>query len=309
MPQVALFRFPHRVTISEAEELLMQFEQALQVQPGKIIFDCANTLLIDSAAIGLLTRCHELAIAAGVQLSLWSVQPHLLETIATVLPQMPMEFSSTTFVNVWRRPLLLMHPAVQSRAKRWLDVLGAIVGLGIVVLLFVPIAIAIKLDSPGPILFGQTRCGLMGQRFRMWKFRSMVVQAEQLQQSIPNQSQGAFFKNAQDPRVTRVGRWLRKTSLDELPQFWNVLRGEMSLVGTRPPVPQEVAQYSLMDWQRLNVKPGMTGEWQVNGRSQVQDFQDVVRLDLRYQQRWSFAYDLKLVLKTFSVLFHKGSAC
>jgi lipopolysaccharide/colanic/teichoic acid biosynthesis glycosyltransferase len=110
-----------------------------------------------------------------------------------------------------------------------------------------------------------------------------------------------------DPRITRVGRFLRKTSLDELPQFWNVLKNEMSLVGTRPPTPNEVDIYEVPEWQRLDVKPGMTGEWQVNGRSSVRNFEDIIKLDLRYQQNWSLAYDLQLIIKTILVVFRKDS--
>ncbi len=119
--------------------------------------------------------------------------------------------------------------------------------------------------------------------------------------------QGAFFKNENDPRIIKVGRFLRRTSLDELPQFWNVLKGEMSLVGTRPPTPDEVERYEVPEWQRLDVKPGMTGEWQVNGRSTVRSFEDVIRLDLQYQKNWSLVYDLKLIFKTITILFNRNS--
>ncbi|HEY9753305.1 MAG TPA: sugar transferase, partial [Coleofasciculaceae cyanobacterium] len=122
-----------------------------------------------------------------------------------------------------------------------------------------------------------------------------------------NEASGAIFKNANDPRITRVGKFLRKTSLDELPQFWNVLKGEMSLVGTRPPTPDEVLQYDIPHWQRLDIKPGMTGEWQVNGRSSISNFEEVVQLDLRYQENWSLFYDLHLILKTIVIIFHKNS--
>jgi lipopolysaccharide/colanic/teichoic acid biosynthesis glycosyltransferase len=199
------------------------------------------------------------------------------------------------------------HPSVCSWVKRWIDIVGSLVGLGITSVLFVPIAIAIKADSPGPIFFSQTRCGWLGKRFTVWKFRSMCTDAEALKAKIENQAQGAFFKNEKDPRVTKVGRFLRRTSLDELPQFWNVLKGDMSLVGTRPPTADEVERYEVPEWQRLDVKPGMTGEWQVHGRSQVRNFEDVIRLDLRYQENWSLSYDIKLILKTILILFNKNS--
>jgi lipopolysaccharide/colanic/teichoic acid biosynthesis glycosyltransferase len=181
------------------------------------------------------------------------------------------------------------------------------VGLLITGVIFVPIAIAIKLDSPGPIFFSQTRCGWLGKQFKILKFRSMCVDAEALKDKIPNQAEGAFFKNKNDPRITRVGKFLRRTSLDELPQFWNVITGEMSLVGTRPPTPDEVERYDVPQWQRLDVKPGMTGEWQVNGRSQVRNFEEVIQLDLRYQENWSLGYDLQLIFKTILILFQKNS--
>jgi lipopolysaccharide/colanic/teichoic acid biosynthesis glycosyltransferase len=201
------------------------------------------------------------------------------------------------------------HPAIHSPLKRAIDILGSLVGLVLLAILFVPIAIAIELDSPGPIFFAQKRCGLYGQPFTLYKFRSMVSGAESLKAEIPNQATGCFFKNVQDPRITRVGCFLRRTSLDEFPQFWNVLLGEMSLVGTRPPTPDEVMYYSDRHWQRLNVKPGLTGEWQVNGRSQVTNFEAVVDLDLRYQQRWSLEYDLALIFKTLYVVLARVGAC
>ncbi|MBD2116231.1 sugar transferase, partial [Microcystis wesenbergii] len=199
------------------------------------------------------------------------------------------------------------HPSIRSWLKRCLDIVGGIVGLLITGFIFVPIAIAIKLDSPGPIFFSQTRCGWLGKQFKILKFRSMCVDAEALKDKIPNQAQGAFFKNKNDPRITRVGKFLRRTSLDELPQFWNVITGEMSLVGTRPPTPDEVERYDVPQWQRLDVKPGMTGEWQVNGRSRVRNFEEVIQLDLRYQENWSLGYDLQLIFKTILILFQKNS--
>jgi lipopolysaccharide/colanic/teichoic acid biosynthesis glycosyltransferase len=202
-----------------------------------------------------------------------------------------------------------IHPSVNSKAKRCIDIIGALVGLMLTAAVFLPIAIALYLDNPGPILYRQLRCGFRGKPFHIWKFRSMVVNAEQLQHTIANQANGCIFKNEHDPRVTRVGHFLRRTSLDELPQFWNVLMGNMSLVGTRPPTAREVERYNARHWQRLEVKPGITGEWQVNGRSKVLDFENIVSLDLRYLQRWSIAYDLKLILKTIQVVIHRDGAC
>jgi lipopolysaccharide/colanic/teichoic acid biosynthesis glycosyltransferase len=201
------------------------------------------------------------------------------------------------------------HRSASSIFKRCLDIVGSLMGLLFLGLVFVPVALAIKLDDPGPIFYSQERYGLQGRTLRIWKFRSMVVNAEQLKTQVMNEASGLIFKNKQDPRVTRVGRILRSTSLDELPQFWNVLVGEMSLVGTRPPTADEVAQYNERHWQRLNVKPGLTGEWQVNGRSSVKDFEEVVNLDLRYQSQWSPWYDLVLIAKTIYVIFARIGAC
>ena len=201
------------------------------------------------------------------------------------------------------------HPSASSVFKRSLDIVGSLVGLLFLAIVFVPVTIAIKLDSPGPIFYSQERYGLQGRTFRIRKFRSMVVNADQLKNQVINEASGLIFKNKQDPRVTRTGRFLRSTSLDELPQFWNVLVGEMSLVGTRPPTADEVAQYNERHWQRLNVKPGITGEWQVNGRSSVKDFEEVVNLDLRYQSQWYPLYDLVIILKTIYVIFARDGAC
>ncbi|ALF53754.1 sugar transferase [Nostoc piscinale CENA21] len=208
--------------------------------------------------------------------------------------------------RVWK--LDTPHSSVDSKFKRCLDILGSLVGLIILGIVFIPIAIAIKLDSPGPIFFAQERYGLQGRPFKLRKFRSMVNDAERLKSLVHNEADGLIFKNQHDFRVTKVGRFLRSTSLDELPQFWNVLVGEMSLVGTRPPTADEVAKYNQRHWQRLNVKPGLTGEWQVNGRSHVKDFEQIVDLDLRYQEKWHPLYDLLLITKTFYVIFGKVGA-
>ncbi len=200
------------------------------------------------------------------------------------------------------------HPSVTSKAKRLVDVVGALVGLLITLMVAIPVAIATQFDNPGPIFYSQVRCGLNGKTFRIWKFRSMVIEADRLKHLVQNEAKGNIFKNRNDPRVTRVGRFLRRTSLDELPQFWNVLKGDMSLVGTRPPTVEEVMQYKHHHWGRLQVKPGITGEWQANGRSKVEDFEDIVKMDLTYQDKWSVGYDLYLILKTVWVVFNKDGA-
>ncbi len=201
------------------------------------------------------------------------------------------------------------HPSVTSKAKRLIDILGGIVGLGITAAIAIPVAIAMQLDNPGPVFYSQIRCGLHGRQFRIWKFRSMVVGAEKLQHLVKNQAKGHIFKNENDPRITRVGRFMRRTSLDEFPQFWNVLMGDMSLVGTRPPTVNEVKNYDGHHWERLNVKPGITGEWQANGRSTVEDFEEIVRMDIDYQRKWSVIYDISLIFKTVMAVLDKKGAC
>lgn len=202
----------------------------------------------------------------------------------------------------------LNHSSVGNILKRSLDILGAIVGLLITAIFFVPIAIAIYIDDPGPIFYSQVRCGHRGKTFRIWKFRSMVANADALKHLVENEAQGLVFKNKNDPRITHIGAFLRKSSLDEFPQFWNVLTGDMSLVGTRPPTVDEVLQYQPHHWQRLEVKPGITGEWQVRGRSSVADFEDIVKMDLQYQAKWSVVYDVRLILETILAVLNRRGA-
>lgn len=202
-----------------------------------------------------------------------------------------------------------LHPSVNSKIKRLIDIVGAVIGLIITTIAAIPVAIAMCIYDPGPILYSQIRCGLNGKPFRIWKFRSMVVGADKIKHLVKNQAQGHIFKAVDDPRITPVGKFLRSSSLDEFPQFWNVLIGDMSLVGTRPPTPDEVKNYSPHHWERLRVKPGMTGEWQTHGRSKITDFETIVKMDLDYQHKWSIVYDLKLIWKTIWVVLKKSGAC
>jgi exopolysaccharide biosynthesis polyprenyl glycosylphosphotransferase len=195
-------------------------------------------------------------------------------------------------------------------AKRSLDVgvslLVLVLGLPLVVL----VAIAVKLTSGGTVLFRQTRCGLNGRRFTLYKFRTMVRDAEDQRRELEhlNEMKGPAFKLRRDPRVTRVGRLLRKFSLDELPQLWNVLRGDMSLVGPRPPIPEEVAQYQRWQRRRLSMKPGLTCLWQISGRNEL-DFDRWMELDLQYIDSWTPMLDFKILLKTIpAVLSGRGAS-
>ncbi len=217
-------------------------------------------------------------------------------------------YSHFDFARLDGLPLVVLHPVNldpdQLLLKRLVDILGAVVGLALNVMFFPVLAIAIKMDSPGPIFFKQQRVGQNGRLFNLYKYRSMVQNAEKRlgELSGQNEMSGAVFKITNDPRVTRVGRILRALSLDELPQFWNVLKGEMSLVGTRPPLPHEVKEYQLHHYRRLSIKPGITGLWQVSGRNDIADFEQMVKLDTKYIDKWSIWLDLLIIAKTFKVL-------
>lgn len=194
--------------------------------------------------------------------------------------------------------------------KRALDILGGLVGMVILAVATIFVAPAIKLESPGPVFFGQTRIGKNGRRFTFYKFRSMYQDAEQRKKELmaQNEVKGLMFKMEHDPRITRVGRFIRKTSIDELPQFWNVLKGDMSLVGTRPPTVDEFERYEAKHKCRLSMTPGLTGMWQTSGRSDIKDFDEVVQLDMEYIDNWNILKDIKILFKTVAVVFFgKGS--
>jgi exopolysaccharide biosynthesis polyprenyl glycosylphosphotransferase len=195
-------------------------------------------------------------------------------------------------------------PAFGLFVKRATDVFGAVIGLALLSPLLALLALTIKLDSPGPAVYRSWRVGKKGRKFLCHKLRTMVVNADRTKEELRarNERQGPFFKIADDPRVTRLGRWLRKYSLDELPQLWNVLRGEMSLVGPRPHPLDDYEQYQLEYLRRLDVKPGMTGLWQVCARRDP-SFERNMALDLEYIEKWSLWLDLKILLKTLPVVF------
>jgi len=310
-----LVRLPETFAVTEA----MNFQQFCQrlfrthTDLKQLSLDFSDTTFIDSSGIGSLVICRRFCEQHRTELALREVGPQVMMVLRmTSLDQVfaitekALE-PETVPASRKNRQLRSTHPSVNSKAKRAMDVVGGMIGLGITAILTIPIAIAIKLDDGGPIFFSQVRCSWMGKRFRIWKFRSMVTNAEALKHQVKNEVEGPLFKNERDPRITRVGSFLRKTSLDEFPQFWNVLKGDMSLVGTRPPTPEEIEHYEVPAWQRLNVKPGLTGEWQVNGRSNIKKFEDVIRLDLKYQENWSLLYDVKIIVKTVLVLFSKQS--
>ncbi len=192
----------------------------------------------------------------------------------------------------------------QMFIKRVMDIVGSVVGLFFMLIAFVIFAPIIKIQSPGPVFFKQPRVGRNGRRFNLYKFRSMYNDAEERKKELMDQNKidGNMFKLDNDPRVTPIGRFMRKYSIDELPQFWNVLKGEMSLVGTRPPTEDEFELYQAHHRARLGIKPGITGMWQVSGRSDITNFEEVVALDTQYISNWNLSMDLRILFKTIMVV-------
>lgn len=193
--------------------------------------------------------------------------------------------------------------------KRTIDITGAFLGLVVLSPIILIISILIKLDSKGPILFSQNRVGKDKKVFKMYKFRSMVVNAEELKSKLKEQNEmsGPMFKMKEDPRVTKIGKFIRKTSIDELPQLINVIKGEMSLVGPRPSLPKEVEEFESWMMERFQMKPGLTCYWQVYGRNDI-DFEDWMKLDIKYVRERNTLTDIKLIFKTVFVLFGDKSA-
>ena len=200
-------------------------------------------------------------------------------------------------------------PINRSVAKRCLDVVGALAGLVACSWLLLLIALAVRLDSPGPIFFTQRRLGKDGRAFTILKFRTMVPQCPAESEAVRHDERrtGLLFKQPQDPRVTRVGKWLRRTSLDELPQLVNILRGEMSLVGPRPLPVEDTRYYADWQWDRLAVLPGLTGLWQVSGRSHLSG-DDMVRLDLSYIREWRLTADMVILFRTVGAVWRRDGA-
>lgn len=199
---------------------------------------------------------------------------------------------------------------VYELMKRFIDILGAFLGIILLSPIFIIVGLAIKNESAGPVFFVQKRCGKDGRVFKIYKFRSMICDAEEKLSDLAhmNEMSGPVFKIKNDPRITKVGNFIRRTSIDELPQLINVLKGDMSLVGPRPPIDREVLKYTEYEMQRLLVKPGLTCYWQVSGRNSI-DFDEWVALDIKYIRERNLLIDIKLILKTFLVLFGDENAC
>ncbi len=202
------------------------------------------------------------------------------------------------------------YDANKMMIKRLIDIVGSLVGIVITLIVTVFLAPILLIESPGPLIFKQKRVGRNGRYFYIYKFRSMYRDAEERKKALMerNEMKGLMFKMTDDPRITKVGKFIRKTSIDELPQFFNVFLGDMSLVGTRPPTVDEFKQYESYHKRRLSMKPGITGMWQVSGRSDIEDFEEVVKLDLQYIDNWSIGLDIKILFKTVGAVFKRGGA-
>ena len=234
--------------------------------------------------------------------SLITIDSFAIETLETKLE----DFGTTNVIRLSPR----LFTDGELLLKRLMDIAGALVGCFICLIFGLIVAPLIFLEDPGPIIFKQKRVGRNCKFFYIYKFRSMYQDAEAKLQTLKDQNemQGFMFKMKNDPRITKIGKILRKTSIDELPQFFNVLEGSMSLIGTRPPTVDEYNQYSAHHKRRISIKPGITGLWQVSGRSEITDFEEIVRLDCFYIDHWSITGDIKILLKTFAAVFTgKGS--
>lgn len=235
-------------------------------------------------------------------------------TTSIVLNLFDFKIAKTDIYTIGRLPVVtfstLNRDFVQIFAKRAMDIIGGTVGTLLTLLITIFAAPAIKLDSEGPVFFTQYRPGRNGRRFKIYKFRTMYKDAEARKKDLIalNEMNGGLFKITNDPRITRVGKFLRRTSLDEFPQFWNVLKGEMSLVGTRPPTLNDIENYELHHWRRLSIKPGLTGIWQVSGRNEITNFEEVVKLEENYIDNWSLWVDIKILFKTLFVIFSQEGA-
>lgn len=307
------------IAIMDESRIGEDFEGIPVVADGKSLVEYCQNASLDEVLVavrGLQTKVAENAVEMtdspemlkimellaemGITVHYHIQVPELKGAHQKVLSQFG-RFYTVTYAN-------RVVPVGQVLLKRMLDVTGALVGCLILAVLTLIAGPLIKLESPGPIFFAQKRVGRNGRVFKMYKFRSMYADAEERKKELmaQNEMSGFMFKMENDPRITKIGRFMRKTSLDEFPQFLNILKGDMSLVGTRPPTLDEFAQYSPYHKKRLSFRPGLTGMWQVSGRSDITDFEEIVRLDVEYIDNWSFMLDIKILIKTVLQVF-KGS--
>ena len=247
----------------------------------------------------IMKDCNRMGVVTHVQLAALNElgKNQVVEEIAGYM----VLSSSISIVSSW-----------QLLVKRLMDIAGGLVGCIFTGIIYIFIAPIMKVKSPGPVFFSQVRMGKNGKPFKIYKFRSMYMDAEERKKELMeknNIKDGLMFKMDDDPRIIKgIGHFIRKTSLDEFPQFWNILKGDMSLVGTRPPTMDEWDKYELHHRRRLAIKPGLTGMWQVSGRSEITDFEEVVELDTKYIEQWSIGLDIKILFKTVTVVFTGSGA-
>lgn len=305
------------LAVGDPEKVKTTMEQIRREQD--LIFHVVGYVsLTDDSGLGNVKKLQELVIeytADQVFFFLpkdWagSIEPYLQEceelgvTARLLLDWYDLKISKTELSYLGNSPMLTFHTVSLNQSqlilKRMMDIAGGCLGLLATGLFALVIGPLIKLTSPGPVFYSQERVGQNGRIFRIYKFRSMYVNADQKLEQLKDQNElsGAVFKIKNDPRVTPVGKFLRRSSLDEFPQFWNVLKGDMSLVGTRPPTVAEVEEYEHYHRRRLSIKPGLTGMWQVSGRNEITDFEDIYRLDVQYIDQWSLGLDVKLLFRT-----------
>ena len=247
----------------------------------------------------IMKDCNRMGVVTHIQLAALNElgKNQIVEEIAGYM----VLSSSINIVSSW-----------QLLVKRLMDIAGGLVGCIFTGIIYIFIAPIMKVKSPGPVFFSQVRMGKNGKPFKIYKFRSMYMDAEERKKELMeknNIKDGLMFKMDDDPRIIKgIGHFIRKTSLDEFPQFWNILKGDMSLVGTRPPTMDEWDKYELHHRRRLAIKPGLTGMWQVSGRSEITDFEEVVELDTKYIEQWSIGLDIKILFKTVTVVFTGSGA-
>ena len=281
-------------TVPDLKRILETGEIAEPID--EIVFAVTRKKLDEMKQIFLM--CEELGIRTRVAMNIFQNRVARLELE---------ELDGVPFLTFTTTPSNETHLAL----KRLLDIAVSTIMLGLAVPVILLAALLIKITSPGSVLFKQRRIGLNGRMFTLYKFRTMIADAHARRDELAhlNEMNGPVFKLKDDPRITPVGRWLRRFSLDELPQFWNVLKGDMSLVGPRPPIPEEVASYHRWHRRRLSMKPGLTCLWQISGRNDIADFDRWMKLDLQYIDNWSPSLDLKILLRTIpAVLSGKGAS-
>jgi exopolysaccharide biosynthesis polyprenyl glycosylphosphotransferase len=276
---------------------LINFEKTLKQHPcDQVIFAQSLTEKRDLGPFLRITN--EMGIVTRVLYDVYTIENY--KWYISTLGLFPM----ITYYNVVISPISLL-------VKRLMDIIGSLAGIVLSFPIMLITAIAIKIDTPGPVFFKQERVGLNRKKFYILKFRSMVANAEKYKiELIANNemNDGRLFKMKNDPRITKVGKIIRRRSIDELPQFFNVLKGEMSLVGTRPPTVFEVEQYERHHHRRISMKPGITGIWQTSGRNKIRNFEQIVQMDTAYIDNWSLLLDIKLLFKTIKVLLNKEGA-